>query len=158
FADMGYMQAIDIMTSIEIIKNILKQEDHSFDSKRVIGFEQSHGAYLLHLCNRLAPHLFSVIIDNAAWVIPQYLFNNRLLFQPLGSSILQIKYEYYAKTRNNDKKALHLENLYAEFENSSYIYSYIVTTDNLVDVNSKRECIQHLNYVEYEVIDESKVD
>lgn len=65
FVDMGYMQAIDIITAIEAIQIILKENWLDYDENRVIGFGQSQGAYLLHLCNRLAPHLFSQIIDNA---------------------------------------------------------------------------------------------
>lgn len=158
FVDMGFMQAIDIITSIEVVKSIFKQEGRQLNSKKIVGFGQSHGSFLLHLCNRLAPHLFSIILDNAAWVIPQYLFHNRYLYQQLGTSTLEIEFDYYAKRRIIDKDALHLENLYANFNNGAYIYSYIGTTDNLVDVESKRKCVEHLDYVEFEVIDEKKVD
>src|SRR5690606_11420393 len=119
---------------------------------------QSHGSFLLHLCNRLVPHLFSIIIDNAAWVIPQYLYHNRLLYKKLGNSMIQIEFDYYAKHRIKDREALGLSNLYADFNNGAYIYSYIGTTDNLVDVDIKRKCIEHLDFIEYEVIDENKVD
>ena len=58
FNDMGFMQAIDIITAIEAVKIILKDNDFIFDDNKLIGFGHSHGAYLVHLCNRLAPLIF----------------------------------------------------------------------------------------------------
>lgn len=65
FNDMGFMQAIDIVTALEAIKIILKENDLPFNEQKTIGYGHSHGAYLLHLSNRLAPHLFSYIINEA---------------------------------------------------------------------------------------------
>lgn len=158
FVDMGYMQAIDVITSIEAIQIILKENVLAYDENRVIGFGQSQGAYLLHLCNRLVPHLFSQIIDNAAWVSPVYLYSNRWLYKQLNNATLCIEFDYIAKNIIEDKKALSLHELYKRFKNGAYIYSCIGTTDNLVNVQDKRSSLSKLNYVKFEVIDSKKVD
>jgi len=158
FVDMGYMQAIDVVTAIEIIKIILTENHLPFNKERVIGYGQSQGAYLLHLANKLVPHLFSQIIDNAAWVEPIYLSSNRFLYQSYRKATLAVEFDYIVKQFLQDKKALSLHNLYKRFKNGAYIYSCIGTTDNLVDVEDKRKALKGLNNVMFEVIDSTKVD
>lgn len=70
FNDMGFMQAIDIITAIQAVKVILKDNDLIIDDNKVIGYGHSHGTYLVHLCNKLTPNLFPHIIDNSAWIEP----------------------------------------------------------------------------------------
>lgn len=70
FNDMGFMQAIDIISAIEAVKIILKDNNLQFNNRRMIGYGHSHGAYLLHLSNALVPSLFSFIIDNSGWIEP----------------------------------------------------------------------------------------
>lgn len=158
FVDMGYMQAIDVVTAIEAIKIILTENQLPFNEGRVIGYGQSQGAYLLHLANKLAPHLFSQIIDNAAWVEPVYLRSNRFLYQSFGKATIVIEFDYIVKQLLQDKKALSLHSLYKRFKNGAYIYSCIGTTDNLVDVQDKRKSLSGVNNVAFEIIDSTKVD
>lgn len=158
FVDMGYMQAIDIITAIEAIKIILDENGLHYNENRVIGFGQSQGAYLLHLSNVLAPHLFSLIIDNSAWVEPAYLYSNRLLNLSLNKALLSIHFDYIAKEIIQDKASLSLHELYNKFENGSYIYSCLGITDNLVKVEDKRKALSNLNYIKFEIIDNDKVD
>lgn len=158
FADMGYMQAIDIITAVEAVKVILKENQLQFNESNVIGYGHSQGAYLLHLANKLAPHLFTYIIDNSAWVQPVYLSENRYLNKGVGNSVLAIKFDYFAKEYLEDKKALSLHNWYMQFKNGAYIYSLLGTTDNLVDVQDKKGAISKLKYTKFEVVDASKVD
>lgn len=158
FVDMGYMQAIDVVTAIEAVKIILQENQLIFNDARVIGYGQSQGAYLLHLANRLAPHLFERIIDNAAWVEPGYLKSNRYLFSKFGQSTLSMGFDYIAKDLLQDKKSLSLHNLYKQFNNGAYIYSCLGTTDNLVEVQDKQNALNNLRYVDFEIIDQSKVD
>lgn len=158
FVDMGYLQAIDVITTIEAIKILLSENGFSFDERRILGFGQSQGAYILLLANRLAPHLFSQIIDNASWVEPEYLSVNRLLEKNVGNAILSIEFDYLAKRVISDKKSLSLHNLYNGFENGTYIYSCLGTTDFLVDVQDKQRAIGFLSNVEFEVIDSKDVD
>lgn len=158
FVDMGYMQAIDVVTAIETVKIILKENQLTFNDMRVIGYGQSQGAYLLHLANKLAPHLFERIIDNAAWVQPVYLNSNRYLFNTIGQTTLSMKFDYIAKDLLQDKKSLSLHTLYNRFYNGAYIYSCLGTTDNLVEVQDKQNALQNLRYIDFEIIDQSKVD
>ena len=158
FVDMGYMQSIDVITTIEAIKILLSENGLSFNEGRILGFGQSQGAYILLLANRLAPHLFSHIIDNAAWVEPNYLYNNRLLLNRVGNAIFTFEFDYLAKRTINNKKSLSLHNLYSGFENGTFIYSYLGTTDVLVDVQDKEQAIGHIANLEFEVIDSKDVD
>ncbi|MFC9541763.1 DUF2920 family protein [Lysinibacillus sp. NPDC056959] len=158
FVDMGYMQAIDVITTVEAIKILLTENGFSYDEGRVLGFGQSQGAYILLLANRLAPHLFSQIIDNASWVEPKYLTTNRLFAKKIGNTILSIEFDYLAKKVISDKKSLSLHNLYNGFENGAYIYSCLGTTDFLVSVQDKQQAIGNLPNVEFEVIDSKDVD
>jgi len=158
FVDMGYMQAIDIITAIEVIKIILKENELSFNEDRIIGSGQSQGAYLLHLSNKLAPHLFSLIIDNSAWVQPVYLQYNRMLNIQCGNALLNMEFDYIAKRIIKDKDALSLHEMYKGFTNGTYIYSCIGTTDSLVKVDDKVRALSKLNHVNFEVIDKQKVD
>lgn len=79
FNDMGFMQAIDMVTALETIKIILKDNNLPFNERKVIGYGHCHSAHHLNLGNRFAPRLFH-IIDNSAWIEPVNLYSNRYLF------------------------------------------------------------------------------
>lgn len=158
FADMGFMQAIDIITAIEAIQIILNENNMVFNKKNIIGYGQSQGAFLLHLSNFLAPHLFSIIIDNAAWVKPVYLSSNRFLYFKYNKCTLAIEFDYLGKEVIKDVEALSLHNFYENFENGAYIYSCVGVTDNLIEVNDKKRSLKGVPFVNLEVIDQSKVD
>lgn len=154
FADMSYMQAIDIITAIEAVKVVLIKNDFQYNEQRIIGLGQSHGAYLLHLSNRLAPHLFSHIVDIASWVSPAYLEYTRCLY----TQKLRVYFNYLANDIIQDQEALTLHQLYEKFENSAFIYSAIGATDNLVNVEDKKISLSKLHHVQFEIIDSAKVD
>ncbi|QOV10522.1 DUF2920 family protein [Viridibacillus arvi] len=158
FNDMGLMQAIDVITAIEAMKILLHENDVEFNEKKIIGYGHSQGAYLLHLCNRLVPHVFSTIIDNSAWVAPVYLTTNRILQHRINNLILNMEFDYLAKQVISDKAALSLFSVYENFENGALIKSYLGTNDNLVNISSKKSSISHLKFVDFKVIDDSKVD
>jgi len=158
FNDMGFMQAIDIISAIEAIKIILKDNDLSLNEQKIIGYGHSHGAYLLHLSNRLAPHLFSYIVDNSAWIEPVYLSGNRYLFQQYGSMTLQIGFDYMAKKIIGDKNALNLKTLYDNFDNQSRMIVFQGTEDNLIDHRLKEEIMSEIENVKFVLIDEKDVD
>lgn len=158
FNDMGWMQAIDIITSIEAVQIILKENGIAFNKKKVIGYGHSHGAYLLHLGNRLDPHLFSHIIDNSAWIEPVYLNNNRYISQRYGSMTLQIEFDYIGKRVIKDKKALNLNSLYQGFDNQSKLMVFQGTNDNLINHDEKSVIVNQIKHAEIELIDETSVD
>lgn len=158
FNDMSYMQAIDNITAIEAVKIILIENQLKFNEHKVLGYGHSQGAYILHLMNKLAPHLFTYVIDNSAWVSPVYLHENRMLFKGIGKATVSIEFEYKAKSYISNKKSLSLHNLYNNFENKAYIYSVLGVTDNLVDVQDKKSVFNNMKYVDFELIDSKRVD
>ncbi|WP_223869599.1 DUF2920 family protein [Paenibacillus sabuli] len=82
FNDMGIMQALDNITAVIIVSEFIKDNNLKFNAKKIIADGQSHGAYLAFLCNRFAPNLFSLIIDNSAWIVPAYLtLNRRIIYK-----------------------------------------------------------------------------
>lgn len=158
FADMGYMQAIDLITAVEAVKIILNENHLLYDKNKIIGYGHSQGAFLLHLANKLAPHLFTYIFDNSSWVQPVYLTSNRGYLKGVGQAVLIIEFEYFAKKYLVDKSALSLHNLYKAFKNGSYIFSLLGTTDNLVVVEDKKKSLSNINYVRFKIIDDKKID
>lgn len=158
FVDMSFMQAIDVITTLEAIQIILRENSLLFDENYIVGFGQSQGAYLLHLSNFLAPHLFSKIIDNAAWVRPEYLFNNRLMYNSIDNCTLAVEFDYIGKKIMKNREALSLHNIYENFNNGAYIYSCVGTTDILVNVEDKHKSLKDLSYIDFDIINEKKVD
>ena len=158
FVDMSYMQAIDNITAIEVVKLILTENKLVFNEHKIIGYGHSQGAYLLHLANKLAPHLFTYIVDNSAWVNPVYLYRNRYLYKSVGMASFAIEYNYMAKVYLKDKNALSLHKLYKLFKNGAYIYSVLGTTDNLVSVKDKKKAIANLKYTKFELINSKRID
>lgn len=157
FNDMGLMQAIDLVTTIEVMKLIL-QENNLLISNKVIGWGQSHGAYLLHFANVIAPHLFTTIIDNSAWVAPVYYNNSRFLSVTHNKSTLVGEFTYKAKSFLTNDYYFSLFDLYKNTFSEAFIYSCLGTSDNLVEVQEKELSLQRAKNYVYEVIDESKVD
>lgn len=158
FNDMGFMQSIDIITAIEAIRILLKENCLSFNENRVIGYGHSHGAYLIHLSNRLAPHLFSHIIDNSAWIEPVYMRTNRYLFQSYDQMTLQIEFDYIAKQFVEDQMALNLFTVYNGFNNSAKIIAHQGNDDNLVNHVEKENLIQSISNAEFILVDEGRID
>lgn len=158
FVDMSYMQAIDNITALEAIKIILKENKLLFNDNKIFGYGHSHGAYILHLANKLAPHLFTYVVDNSSWVQPAFLNNSRYIFQEIGNTTLSIEYDYLAKTYLKDKESLSLHKLYSSFINGAYIYSLLGTTDHLVTVEDKKMSISKIQFTQFDLIDNNKVD
>lgn len=158
FNDMSYMQAIDIITAIEVVKLILNDNNLIFNSNRIIGYGHSHGAYLLHLSNNLAPNLFSYIIDNSAWMEPAYLSNNRDLFYHVGNSTIAIEFDYLAKKAINNKDDLNLETLYKYYDGGTQILSFQGDEDSLVNHLEKKRIIESINNSDFVLVKKEDVD
>lgn len=158
FVDMGSMQAIDNITAVEAVKLILKDNNLEFNEDKIIGYGHSQGGYLLMLMNKMAPHLFTYIVDNSGWVEPAYFYKNRHIYIQSGSSLLTVWFEYAAKKYISDKKAYSLHNLHKSFKNGAYIYSFVGNTDFLVTVNDKKLALQKLKNCKLKVVDNQTVD
>ncbi|WP_066192279.1 DUF2920 family protein [Gracilibacillus timonensis] len=158
FNDMGYMQAIDLVTAIEVVKTILKENQIVYNETRVIGYGHSHGAYLLHLSNRLVPNLFSYIIDNSAWIEPIYLTYNRYLNQRINNTIVNVEFDYLAKKIIKEKKNLNLNIIYKYYKPSTQIICFQGDNDLLVAYTDKEKLIATLKNAEFVLVKKENID
>jgi len=158
FNDMGIMQAIDNITALTYVIQILKDNDLIFNSKKIILFGQSQGAYLSYLCNALAPDLFTLLIDNSSWLFPQYLKSPRYLYSQIGKMNMQTEFSYLASKMHYDEELLHLPTLYKQVDNKCMIKCFHGTTDNLINHEQKREFCKQINHCDFNEVTSEKVD
>lgn len=142
FNDMGVMQALDNITAVMIISEIIKDNNLSFNAGKVIAYGHSHGAYLSYLSNIFAPSLFSLIIDNSAWLFPLYLITDRQLSFSNGAALI---FNYLAKSIVEDFEILHLPNLYKNMNNQCNILSYHGSEDGMITIDHKKSFCTELN-------------
>lgn len=121
-------------------------------------YGHSHGAYLAYLCNAFAPNLFSMIIDNSAWIFPVYLESNRYVNTVYGNTILSVQFNYLAKSIDYDEEILHLPSLYKKFNNNCNIICYHGTDDNLISNKDKKNFTRDVNKLFYNEISPNEVD
>ncbi|SDK37365.1 DUF2920 family protein [Sediminibacillus albus] len=158
FNDMSLMQSIDIITALEAVKIVLEENGMRYDNSRLIGYGHSHGAYLLHLSNVLAPHLFSFLIDNSAWMEPVYLSKNRYLYQKVGQATLSIEFDYLAKKLVQKKHIINLKELYTTCAGGAKVLSFQGNDDNLINHMEKEAFVETLNGSEFILVTEKDVD
>lgn len=138
FNDMSIMQTLDNITAVLVVISILKENNLSFNGKKIICYGQSHGGYLALQCNRFAPELFSLIIDNSAYVYPVYLQSNRYL--PSENLV----FDYLVKQINIDYSLLHLPSVYLNFENRAFITCFHGVHDDMVSHLDKERFCNHI--------------
>lgn len=158
FNDMGYMQAIDIITAFETVKLLLDDNKLEYDVNRVIGYGHSHGSYLLHLCNVISPQTFSFIVDNSAWIEPLYIDHYRVLYKGLGKGTLAIHFDYLAKKVLRNKSLLNLSGLYQAFQNQAKIISFMGVDDRLVKAEEKEQFISNIPNADFILVTKDDVD
>lgn len=158
FNDMGIIQALDnIVATLKVI-NIIYNNGFEFNTKKVIIYGQSQGAYLSYLCNRFCPGLFTNIIDNSSWLYPRYLLSNRWTNIKIDKLIMNIEFEYLARKLNFNDKIYDLNYLYSNFENNCDIISFHGTTDTLISHNEKRSFCSKIEKCIYHEINFESVD
>lgn len=158
FNDMGLMQAVDNIVATVRVMDILGEQGYRLDPGRVISYGHSHGAYLAHLCNALAPRLYSLIVDNSAWLRPNYLVRPRLEFSQYGKILLVIAFEYLAAKLLDDPEITDLSFLYGAFENTCDIVCYQGSDDELIKAGDKADLCRKLQRCSYHEISAEKVD
>lgn len=158
FNDMGFMQAIDLITAIESVKLILKDNNYCFNERRIIGYGHSHGAYLLHLSNILSPNLYSFIIDNSSWIKPVYASESRFLMLNYNNKKIEVRFDYILKKFLNDDKILDLRNMKINSEIHTQILCFQGVNDTLVDYKEKEEFIIGFRNSEFIKISDEDVD
>lgn len=158
FNDMGIMQAIDNITAVLSVINILNNNGYIFNKKKIILYGYSHGGYLAYLCNAFAPKLFSLIIDNSAWIYPLYINDYRILCSTIGKLNLKVKFNYLASKIIRDIKVLDLKWLYSNFENRCNIICYHGVSDELICNLDKKAFCDSIKKCKYKEISEDKID
>ncbi|MEA4804366.1 DUF2920 family protein [Acetobacterium wieringae] len=157
FNDMGPLQAIDIISSVIIVQEILRDNDLVYNSNKVIAYGHSHGAYLAYLANVFAQDLFSLIIDNSSWLLPVYLQSNRHLYMADKTLV----FDYFVKRMEDfDIEIYDLRRHYKKIENKCLIHSFHGDNDNLISLREKEKFINplkksHLHKITMETIDDT---
>lgn len=158
FNDMGIMQTLDNIVAVLKVMSIMYENGHEFNTKKVIIYGHSQGAYLSYLCNRFCPTLFSAIVDNSSWLYPQYLIENRIFSYFIDNLILKVQFEYLARRINLNNKILDLNHLYSNFENTCKIISYHGVTDGLISHVEKKNFCSKISQCDYNEVTEEEVD
>lgn len=145
FNEMGIMQAMDNLNALLYVMNTISEMGLKFNSKKVILFGNSHGAYLSHLCNILAPGLVSLIIDNSGWLYPKHIEqDSRAITKKEGLSNLKIVFDYKARDIIDDFEILDLTKLYSNFDNKAQILAFHGEKDHLISLSDKKAFISKL--------------
>ncbi|GGH33120.1 DUF2920 family protein [Paenibacillus segetis] len=131
FNDMSIMQSLDNITSVLAVISMLKENNLVFNEKKIICYGQSHGGYLALQCNRFVPDLFSLIIDNSAYIYPVYLKATRCL------PSLNLNFNYFVKRIEMDDSLLYLPYLYTDFCNTANIVCFHGINDNMIHHSDK---------------------
>lgn len=158
YNDMGIMQALDNLTALHYVIKIIEDNNLKFNTKKVIVFGQSHGAYLSYLCNAFSPGLFTLMIDNSSWLFPQYLTSSRFLTKQYGEMKLQIEFDYLARKLDSDFEFLNLASIYSKFENKCVIKVYHGTEDKLISSDQKQKFCKDISLCSYTEISSKNVD
>lgn len=155
FNDMGPLQAMDIIGSVVIIEEIIKDNNLTYDANKIIAYGHSHGAYLAYLANAFAPNLFSLIIDNSSWLIPVYLSNRRKLITEEQIRI----FDYYVRELEDlDLEIYDLRKLYKNLDSNCHICSFHGDEDNLISVRDKQQFILPINNSVLHIITKEKIN
>ena len=166
FADMGFLQAIDNINAVLNVINILYDNNLPFNSRKIIAYGNSQGAYLAYLCHALSQTIFTMVIDNSAWLYPKYAKNYRSYNAGYNKSKLLFTISYLAKQMMdnaeniifNDEKILDLRYLYSAFENNCKIICYHGTNDAFISGCEKKDFGKIINDFFYCEISDNEVD
>ena len=158
YNEMGLIQAIDNISAIISVIEIIDDNGYIFNKNKILIYGDSHGAYLGYLCNALAPTMFSLIIDNSAWLRPNYLYENRYLYKFGDGVNFSIEFDYLAKKLEFDSDILDISYLYKKFENKCSIVCYHGTEDNLISNLDKIKLKNFIKNFYYHEIDKNSVD
>lgn len=166
FCEMGIFQVMDCLRSVKSVMEMLDNIDVGHDKRRVIGYGFSHGGYLVHMMNAICPNLFSGIIDNSAWLLPEYLKSARHLnryFQikvadALFLGKISIQQQFHASEWIEDLEIYDLRIVSDGLENDAKIIAVHGTEDTLVTVDDKKRFLDRLKHVSLKLVDRENVD
>lgn len=163
FNDMGLMQALDIVNATIKVLHEIRRRGYAFNTKKIIIFGVSHGAYLAYLANAICPDLYGGIIDVSGYLIPYNLKNarinatkkNGLLVTHEIRQFLNCHPEYKYDERLYDLRFLYQGRMN---KNNCKIIAFHGTKDWMIKQEEKEMFISGLRNAELMVIDEGDVD
>jgi hypothetical protein len=158
FNDMGVMQALDQLTAIFAVQAILIDNGYKINRSRVYAYGKTDTAYLIYICNALAPSLFSCIIDNSGWLFPMYLESDRLLSSQIGKLLRIIRFDYMVKKISHDKELLQIPWLYKQFLNQAQVICYHGADDDVVLPKMKQAFCQSMQGANCRVITKESIN
>lgn len=158
FNDMGVMQVIDnIMVTLKVIK-YLKRKKFKFNANKIMIMGNSHGSYLGYLCNAMCPGLYTHILDNSAWVYPEYCSANRVIMMSKENLDIKVLYIYKVKNMKSEIIGLRLRTIYRSLDNKCKIVVYHGADDTLISVEDKYNEIKNIKNVDINIITKDKID
>ena len=167
--DMGIMQAADILRAGLYVIHKLSARGVKMNFGKIITYGSSHGSYLGYVVNRLCPGFIKLVIDNSAYLLPNYIWEDRPLYYQLPTR-LQEKYElsklraeinYLINRQREDflpNSFYDLYSLYEGFENDCMILSFHGTNDAMVSITEKRRLIEGIKNASLIEISKEDVD
>lgn len=156
--DMGLMQAVDNVTATLHVMGILYDNEMIFNTKKVMIMGQSHGAYLAYLCNIMCPGLYTHILDNSAWVYPNYLTKGRYGIDQLNYEYVNVSIHYLVKRKGCNFSFLDLKRLLSKFQNQAQIIVYHGEDDTLIPFSKKAEAVANIHGIKMIKIGKEQLD
>lgn len=161
FNDMGIMQALDIVNATLSAIRYLQRKYRGINTKKVILFGSSHGAYLAHLANLICPGLYAAMVDISAYLRPYYLDHSRELVIKCGETGVRIHMEYFLQLHPEyryHESLYDLRFLYKNKKNTCKILAFHGREDEMVDFRERELFIGALDNAELVLIEEEDVD
>lgn len=156
FNDMGPVQAMDNLIALKCLKNYLETNGILYDDKNVIAYGHSHGAYLALLMNALMPGVLSCIIDNSAWIFPQFIWKNRVGVTKSGEKRV---FEYKIGDIIMDSHIYDLVRMYSyNKDNNARIVCFHGLDDELALLSEKILMVSCLQNSSIEIIGDHRID
>lgn len=152
FCDMSFLQAMDnIYATIYAINHAIEKAG-KINSKKVMIYGNSHGAFLANLCNIYTKNLFTHICDNSSWLYPEYLRTYRQL--GMQNNIFHVI--YLAKSiigfGNN---IIYPPYLYSKYGNNCIVYTYHGVNDALITYEEKYKKFNDIENIKVIKIDKT---
>lgn len=144
FAEMGIFQAMDNIRAVKVVVDIVKDNGYEFNENKIVGFGDSHGAYLLYVINSLCPELLTTVIDNSAWLFPAYIDYARKFEWYVNEIHLKKYIIYRIQDVIKDRQVYDLCYLYKGFSNKANIYSFHGKDDKLIALEKKEEFLKNV--------------
>lgn len=158
FNDMSVMQALDNISALNAVIQIIWDNGYHFNTKKIVIYGNSHGAYLAHLVNAFMPNVANMIIDNSSYLFPFYLDHDQIQMIDSNNTKKLLKIPAFIKKLKIDRKIIDLTFLYDQFANTSYLVVLQGEKDPIVSYKEKQSFFNKINYCSFILVDKSNID